>query len=117
MEKLSEMRELVAAVAGPREFSDTRESWLNRAARRAGITYRSAKAVFYAEITNPRHPAIRLLQHAADKRAGTLASSFEAIARGMESTDADFYRADIAALINTVRALRGLDRARDDSEG
>jgi hypothetical protein len=109
MEKSSAMRELVAAVAGPREFSDTRESWLNRAARRAGISFRAAKAVFYAEITDPRHPSIQLLQHAANKRAGTLANSFETIARGMESADPNLYREDILALIHTARALRGLD--------
>lgn len=109
MEKPSAMRELVAAVAGQREFSDTRESWLNRAARRAGISFRSVKGIFYGEIADPRHPAVQLLQHAASRRAGAVAGRFEAIARGMETTDADFYREDIAALVHTARRLRGLD--------
>ena len=115
MEK-QDMRELIAAVAGPRDFSDNRKSWLNRAARRAGISYRSVKAVFYGEITNEKHPSIRLLQHAARERAGTLASRFETIARNMDAADTDFYRADVLALIDVARALRGADRSRDNPE-
>ena len=115
MEKRS-MRDLVAAVAGPRNFSDNRKSWLNRAARRAGISYRSVKAVFYGEITNETHASIRLLRYAARERAGTLASRFETIARGMETTDPDFYRADVLALIHVSRLLRGEDRSRDNAE-
>jgi len=117
MEKQSVMRQLVAAVAGPREFSDNCKSWLNRAARRAGISYRSVKAVFYAEITDPNHHAVRLLEFAARERAGTLASRFEAVAQGMETADPDFYRADVLAFIDVARALRGLDRAGNDTEG
>ena len=117
MEKQSAMRALVSAVAGPREFSDNRKSWLNRAARRAGLSYRSVKAVFYGEITNETHASIRLLQHAARQRAGTLASRFEALAQGMETADPDFFRADVLALIDVARALRGLDRAGNDGEG
>jgi hypothetical protein len=108
------MRELVAAVAGPREFSDTRQSWLNRAARRAGISYRTVKAIFYGEIEQPNHPSIRLLRHAAQQRAQALAGRFEEIARGMERADASFYRADVLALLDIARALRGVDRAGDD---
>jgi hypothetical protein len=115
MEKRS-MRELVAAVAGPREFSDNRKSWLNRAARRAGISFRSVKAVFYAEITDPNHHAVRLLQCAARERAGALAGRFETIAQNMEAADPDFYRADVVALIDVARALRGTDRTGNDGE-
>jgi hypothetical protein len=114
MEKVSNMRELVAAVAGPRQWSDNRKSWLSRAARNAGISFRQVKAVFYGEITDENHSAVRLLQHAAGRRAEVLASRFESIARGMESADSDFYREDIAALVHTARALRGLDGPGND---
>lgn len=69
-EKSSEarkMRELVATVAGPREWSDTRQSWLARAARRSGLTYRTIKALWYGEIDDPKHYAAQLLQVAANK--------------------------------------------------
>lgn len=107
------MRELVASVAGPRQWSDTRESWLARAARQTGISFRTIKAIYYGEITDHGHASVRLLQHEAARRAQVLASRYEAIARGMESTDEDFYREDIAALVHTARALRGLDRPGD----
>lgn len=103
------MRELVAAVAGPRLVSDNRKSWLNRAAKRAGISYRAVKGVFYAEITDQSHYAIRLLRHEAQRRAETLAGRFETIAQGMESTDPNFYSEDVAALVHAARLLRGLD--------
>lgn len=61
------MRELIAAVAGPREWSDTRQSWLSRAARRSGLTYRTIKSLWYGEIDDPRHYAAQLLQIAANK--------------------------------------------------
>ena len=119
MEKLSggaRMRELVSAVAGPRQWSDTRESWLARAARKTGISYRTIKAVWYGEITDKDHPAVQLLEHAAGRRAEVLAGKFESIARGMEATDEAFYREDIAALVHTARQLRGLDMPRDDQD-
>lgn len=61
------VRELVASVAGPRSWSDTRESWLARAARRAGISYRQAKALWYGEITDPFHRSATLMRIAADR--------------------------------------------------
>lgn len=91
------VRELVAAVAGPREWSDTRESWINRAARRAGISFRQAKALFYGEITDPFHKSARLMRDAAER--------LEAAAHRMEATDPDFYRPHIEAHRMAARDL------------
>lgn len=121
VEKRSEgvcMREAVAVVAGPREFGDNRKSWLARAARRANISYRAAKQLFYGEITDPEHKAARRMveaarQHGAIEAQG-LADVFERTAAAMRLTDPDFYGADVAALVDAARALRGLDRSRDD---
>ena len=115
-EKVSAVRALVEAVAGPRQWSDNRKSWLDRAARRSGLTYRTIKAVWYGEITDESHSAIRLLQHAARQRADALAGRLETIAHGLEATDSDFYRQDILGLIHAVRALRNLDRSGDDQD-
>lgn len=112
------MRDVIAAVAGPREWNDTRESWLGRAARRAGITYRQAKALFYGEITDPEHKAARRMLDAAQKNgtkeAQELADRFETIARSLHATDQDHYGPDIAALVHAARALRGLAGAGTD---
>lgn len=107
------MRELVAAVAGPRQWSDTRESWLGRAARRAGITFRQAKALFYGEITDPNHRSARLMRDAAE-----LAGQYETIARSMHATDPDFYREQVLALLDVARAIRGVgDAGGHEGEG
>lgn len=119
-EKSSEMREAVATVAGPRAFHETRESWLARAARNAGISFRQAKSLFYGEITDPEHKAARRMLAAAERQgkreASDLADKFESIARSMNAADQDFYSADVAALIDAARALRGLARTRTDGD-
>lgn len=100
------LRSLISAVAGPRQWADTRESWLNRAARQSGVSFRTIKAIFYGEIQNERHLAVRALRQSAASRAATLRGRYEAIARSMESSDPQGYRADIAALIHAANALR-----------
>ena len=121
-EKRSEgnMRELIAAVAGPVMIQDNRKSWLSRAARNSGLTFRTIKALFYGEITDPYHPAVtRLKETAIDtgrKEARSLATQFETIAGAMNAADPDFYSSDVAALVGAARALRNLDRARNHDE-
>lgn len=95
------MRELVAQVAGTRSWSDTRESWLSRAARRAGISYRQTKALFYGEIADPNHKSARLMRDAAE-----LAGRYESIAHALGRNDADFHSEDIAALLDLARSMR-----------
>ncbi len=115
MSEKASMRRLVEAVAGPRTWSDTRQSWLNRAARRSGLSYRTIKGIWYGEITDESHAAIRILRRTAeDTSPEILAQRLEALARGMVAADADFYRPDVRALIDAVRALRGLDRTGND---
>lgn len=119
-EKISKgpnVREIVVAVAGPRDFSDTRETWLRRAARRAGISFRQAKALWYGEITDKNHRSARLMQDAAAKRAQDLAGKFEHVARSMANIDPDFYREDAALLIRVARELRGQSGTGDNGEG
>ena len=48
-----EMKTAISTLAGERRWHDTRESWLAGAARKAGISYRQAKAFFYGEARNP----------------------------------------------------------------
>jgi hypothetical protein len=108
------MRDLVAAAAGPRQWNDTRESWLARAARNAGVSYRQAKALFYGEITDDEHKTVRRMREAAGQHeAEQLAHRFEALAGSLQSRDADFHSSDVAALLHAARALRGLDRSGD----
>jgi len=112
------MRELVAAVAGPRLDVDTRDSWLRRAARNSGASFRQTKALFYGEITDPHHRTVSLFREAAGRHeARNLAAQFESLAHSLNVADPDFHGDTIAALVSAARALSGLDRARVNREG
>lgn len=118
-EKLSEessMRELVLAAVGPKRDFETRERWIERAARKAGITYRAAKAVFYREITDPEHRAIRRLAEAARLRQKERAARADAadsfgrlvaLRSSLASIDPEFHREAIAKLDEAIRHMGG----------
>lgn len=112
----SAMREYVRAVAGPREWSDTRESWLARAARKAGISYRQCKALWYGEIVDPYHRSARLMRDAAEAKAKELADQYETIAGGLNVVDAEFHRANVIALLDVARTLRGQNDPKETEE-
>lgn len=116
-----EMRRSITALAGPRGWSETRERWIERAARRAGITYRQAKSLFYGECPDPRASVVERVRDAAArlarKEAVDLASKFETIAMAINATDENFHRETVAALVDAARLLRGLDRAGNNGEG
>lgn len=63
----AEMKEAMTVLAGQRLPSDTRESMLARAARRAGISYRQAKTFFYGESTDPRASVVERVRAAINK--------------------------------------------------
>ena len=109
-------RDEITIIAGVYQPSDTRESWLARAARKAHISFRQAKAFWYGECTDPRYSVALRVRSAADqarKEAAQLASQFESIAGGLNARDPDFHVHEIVALIDTARALRGLGHAKN----
>ena len=104
----SNFRELVAEVAGPRAWTDTRETWLDRAAERSGVTYRTMRSIWHGSIKKENHYAIQLLRLAAGRKAALdLAAQYESIAEGLATSDPEFHRPHIIALIHAARALRG----------
>jgi hypothetical protein len=119
MEKSSGVKSVrteISVVAGPREWGDTRESWLARVPRRVStVTFRTVKALWYGEIDDPDHWAARDIRRAAEiiegrKETAALASQFVSVAGALNAKDADFHSSDVAALIGAARALRGQDR-------
>lgn len=110
------MRKDIAILAGPRDWGVTRESWLARVPEKVQtVTYRTVKALWYGEISDPEHWAARDIKRAADllraqQQASQLASQFESIARGLDVTDAEFHRNTIAQLLSAAGKLRGEDR-------
>lgn len=127
MEKSSgvkNVRREIAVVAGPKDWGDSRESWLSRVPRQVRkalkaeketVTFRTVKALWYGEISDPDHWAARDIRRAAElieacNEAASLADQYEAIAGGLLAKDQDFYSSDAAALVRAARILRGLDR-------
>lgn len=115
-EKASKMRELVFAVAGFLPDKG-RKTLFATAARNARVSYRAVKSVFYGEITDPDHKAIRRMKMAAGQHeAQELANRFQHLAGALKHRDADFHSEDIAALISAAHALRGLVGPGTDDE-
>lgn len=110
------MRDAVSVLAGQWGPVETRESWLARAARRAGVSYRTIKAVWYGEIDNPDHKAAQQILEAAERHgrreAGELAARLETLTSALRAIDEDFHGPQIDALSSAVVALRVLDRTR-----
>lgn len=112
MEKSVNWREEIAWIAGPFGYQDSRESWLQKAADKAGITFRMAKTLFYGQRDNPKHDVgerVRRAAAAAREEARALASQFEQIAGNNNEKNTHLSSEDIAALVSAARALRGLD--------
>jgi len=102
----------IATVAGPREWGDTRESWLARVPRKVPtVSVRTVRALWNGEIRNPdNHWAARDIRRAAEliaarQEASALASQFTTIARGLRVTDQIFFSAQIDRLEQLVRQL------------
>lgn len=80
----------IEAVAGQQSGEDTRESWLARAAKRSGLTYRTIKSLYYGQIEDPHHPAVDQLKSAAQRyaisslidRVERIAAELRQLARG-----------------------------------
>lgn len=114
---VTDVRHEIATIAGPREWGDTRESWLNKVCRKVPtVPFRTVKALFYGEIHNQDHWAARELKRAAAliaarQEATALAAQFNSIAGGLLEKDAEFFSEDIAALRSLARKLGAADRA------
>lgn len=103
-----EMHQSIWQLAGGRGEHDTRETMLARAARRAGISQRQARALYYREAKDPKSSVVERVRDAisksqikAEQDARKLASKSgdvdQLVARAVE-VDADFRR-EIAALV------------------
>jgi hypothetical protein len=107
------MRKEIAILAGPREWGETRASWLDKAKDLVpNVSHRTMKALWYGEISDPEHWAARDIKRAvevlqAQREAASLAQQLETIISGLNVTDPDFHKPSTAALVSALRALRG----------
>lgn len=109
--------EMIGVIAGPKLSGDTGESWLARAARRAGISYRQAKALRYGETVDPKHSiASRVLTAAAQakldqakRNVQSAAEIYQSHADALERINPDIYREHIDFLVGAARVFGGSD--------
>ncbi|BBB99378.1 hypothetical protein [Bradyrhizobium elkanii] len=115
---VKKVRREIAIVAGPKDWGDTRESWLARVPRKVKtVSFRTVKALWYGEISDPEHWAARDIRREAElieakSEAANLASKYQEIAGGMRALqDQNLLSAEIDRLERIARILGGLDRA------
>lgn len=98
---VAEMREAIIELAGDRALFDTRERWLERAARNAGISCRMAKTIFYNERCNPSaETAARILKARDNLRTKDKGN------RNVANQAADEYQELLARIERLENALR-----------
>jgi hypothetical protein len=121
-----EMKSSIVALAGARSDCDTRESMIARAARRAGIGFRIAKAFYYGETRNPRSDAVEKVRAAvrqtqeqrARREAIELANRIATLEAALRSANPDLDSADldrVRASIFGALAENGVGRSALDN--
>ncbi|WP_316205770.1 hypothetical protein [Bradyrhizobium sp. SZCCHNS1012] len=104
------MRTLIVAAAGPRLDTDTRETWLRRAADLVGVSFRQARAVYYGEVSGPNCEAVRKFEEAAERRAregaADLADQFDSLLAQLVPGAAFLDRREVDALYRVAGKLR-----------
>lgn len=113
-----EMKHAIVALAGSRMPSDTRESMIARAARRADISIRQAKALFYGEYRDPRASIVEKVRAAIkEDTAETHAARLCALEATLAHVDPEFFGPAVQALREAARALGGEAHAADAALG
>lgn len=98
---IEDCRRWIAAAGGPREWNDTRELWLARAARRLGIPRSRAASLFYRKARG-----ITALEYL------TLKARIEALEAAAARRRRNLHEMERALLV-----ANGMDRGRDQQLG
>jgi hypothetical protein len=102
----NEMRDAIITLAGERGWGETRERWLERAATKAGVSYRTAKSLFYNELRDPRISIVTVVRHAIERKSAIneetardefaqLDARMRAIEKRLAEIDQNFHRETI----------------------
>jgi hypothetical protein len=111
------VRREIAIVAGPKDWGDTRESWLARVPRKVKtVSFRTVKALWYGEIHDDNHWAARDIRRAAElieaqKEATAHASRIQSAIAARRLADPDFFGEEIDRLERVLSRIGSLDRA------
>jgi hypothetical protein len=111
------MREEIALIAGPMDWTDNRKSWLSRVPARiekltsAKLSLRLIKAAFYGELRENHWAALELRKAVevieCNRELAKLKERHEALARRLDVLDSDFHGPTIAQMFDDLRKLRG----------
>ncbi len=109
-------KEQIGAIAGPFQPTDTKQSWLGRAARKANVSARYITSLYYGHVKDPKFSVASSVLSAAElarieatrREAAQLATRFEITAGGLNAKDADFFGSEINSLLDAANILRAM---------
>ena len=111
------MRREIALIAGPRDWNDTRESWLARVPEKverltaAKLSYRMIKSAFYGELSDKHwaaleiHRAVEVIE--AQREYRKAAERQATLSQRLIVIDQDFHEQAIALAFRNLTKLRG----------
>jgi hypothetical protein len=114
------MREEIAAIAGPMDWTDNRKSWLSRVPERVErltgtkLSLRIIKAGWNNEITENHwaalelHKAVEVIEY--HRELAKVKERHQTLAERLSILDEDFHQPTIASIVHEIRKLRGKDR-------
>jgi hypothetical protein len=115
------LREQVATVAGPFEWTDNRKSWLSRVPQRveqltgAKLSLRIIKAAFHNEITENHWAALELRKAVEvieyQRELAKVKERHQTLVERLAVLDEDFHQPAISQIVEEIMRLRGKDRA------
>ena len=118
LEKLSKMstREAMIALAGNPPMHGELPRWLAKVSKLAGISFRTARSLWYDEINDTTHSAIQAVRRQAQieearRDAKVVADFFHSHAQALANIDPDFHRDQIDAFVEAARIVSGRDRS------
>lgn len=103
----------IELIAGPVRVTDTKESWLARAARLSASKFWHVKALYEGKLTDPKYSVAFKIVSAADRArieeakrdVKKVAGLYRSHAERLATIDEDFYREQIDALVSAARLL------------
>ena len=118
VEKSSKMstREAMISLAGRPPAYGELPRWLDKIAKAAGISFRTARSLWNEEISDPEHLAAKAVRQRAQieearRDAEVVANFFSRRAQALANVDPDFHRDEIDAFLQAARIIGGRDRA------
>jgi hypothetical protein len=108
-------------IAEPRPVGDRVKAAIDRAAKRVGLPTQRVENLWYGEARIVKAEEMDAIRRADDARqakeqsareqAAELGSLFAGVAERLRQIDPDFYRDNVAALLDAAGALGAVDRA------